>query len=100
MASYGLSAGLGGGAFLTHSRAALLAVFLDVQRSTTQRCAWDFASFTAPECAQAACAQLASSLTQECLQRSATGLRGVAMSTNQNKFRTKPADLFVGAELI
>ena len=45
-------------------------------------------------------AELASSLTQECLQRSATGLRGVAMSTNQNKCRTKPADLFGGAELI
>ena len=61
MASYGLSAGLGGGAFLTHSKAALLAVFSDVQRSTTQRCRRDFADFAASAACLAArkCARLA-----------------------------------------
>ena len=92
MASYGLSAGLGGGAFLTHGKAALLAVFSKVQRST-QRAVLGIAVILRRDCAAAKLCEIAS-LAQESFQRSVIVLGSAKKIQEHNKPQTKPADLF------
>jgi hypothetical protein len=93
MASYGLSAGLGGGAFLTHSKAALLAVFSKVQRSTTQLFRRDLRRFHGPSLLPLL-KMPAASLAQESVQRSLVGLFGVFINPSGFARKTRGEQVF------
>ena len=70
------------------AKAALLAVCLDVQRSTTQRCRRICADFTRC-CLPRLLKMPAASLTQECFQRSLLALSGYTVTIGMNFDKTR-----------